>query len=429
MDEDTAAKPRALQDNRSKHNKLSSQLRRQKSDGERSDDSIKPEKRQPGPAKPKIEHDAKSGSKSSTKGLEKLPETSEVNQSEGVELSQEDINDWMNMLNGPPLLVEKNGSAFLGNHAQSQRKDGRSGHRKPKAEHDCDNSRHAEQVRFQPRSEHRHSKHEAGTKETTVHQTNHKKGNRSKNKKQKSSSKNRCIFPFLALPRELRDMIYEYTIDLSGIIKNVKDEGQGYHDGMQFINSKKEQHKMVQLMMRLQDRHGQMDTPTVLLVNRQIYEEALDVLHKRSIIFDAPAINSPTLFPLMQMISPELMRSVRSIEFRMPMKQHTDSTMAGELQIGSNWFSHTRLNNESLDNSQCWAYFMFDLIAVLWTPGHRVEHMTISIIGDAGSRDYMLRPNQETLSGLDKTMQGCIKSRNLEHFLSYLGYAEIPETK
>jgi hypothetical protein len=101
--------------------------------------------------------------------------------------------------------------------------------------------------------------------------------------------------------------------------------------------------------------------------------------------------------------------------------------MAGELQVGSNWFSHAHLDNESLDYSQAWGHLLSDCIAILWEPGLLIQHITFSIINKKGSREYVLKPTQANLSGLDKTVQCCLKSRNLEHFLSFLEYAEVPE--
>lgn len=240
----------------------------------------------------------------------------------------------------------------------------------------------------------------------------------------------KTVTSFLSLPRELRDMIYEEAIDLSGIATNVRNEQLGYYDAIRFINPKRQPQKVMQMIYRLGTRHGQAQAPTMLLINRQIHKEAMLGLQKRSIIFTAPAINNLSCFPMSKMVCRGLMRTVKRIHFEMPMKQHTDAVMAGELQIGSNLFSHHYLDNGSLDDSQPWGHFLGDFIAMLWAPGHRVQHITFSITnGKAGRKDYTLKADQANLSGLYRTIQGCFKSRNLEHFLSYLEYAEMPSTE
>jgi hypothetical protein len=340
-----------------------------------------------------------------------------------VELSQDDVDDWLNMLtpNAPQIQT----AAKTKNRSNRQRKplDAKSDHHSNRRTDQelatrVEGPTNKSQSNRNASSFRNNQSSTAGSSSPKITIVRPPKGLKPQRKSKTS---------FLSLPRELRDMVYELSIDLSGITANVANEQEGFYKGMESIDSQHQPKKIIKLMHRLALRHGNLRTPTVLLVNRQVHNEAEPVLRKRTIVFEAPAINDATHLPLYQMVSQYLMRKVKSIHIVMAMKQHTDETMAGELAIGSNWFSHHTLENESLNYSLSWVHFLGDIIAMLWVPGASVQHIVFSITGGkAGDRSYILKPTQGTLNGLDKMLKTCVKTRKLEHFLGYLEYAEIP---
>ncbi|KIW08281.1 uncharacterized protein PV09_01200 [Verruconis gallopava] len=246
-----------------------------------------------------------------------------------------------------------------------------------------------------------------------------------RNKSKRPASK-RNVFPFLNLPRELRDEVYEEAIDLRGITTNIKNELSGYIEGMRHFDSRRETYKVQQLFEDLRQRHGNLKSPTILLINKQIHSEAQVILRKRTLVFEAPPVNNVNIFPFYQMVSRGLLRNVAGIAFEMQMKQHTEATMLGELEMGTNWISYAHRGNESLDNADAWAYFMFDCLGMLWAPGHNVRTLCISIVHKTGRREYRLEPTPSKLGRLEQTIKSCLETRNLDHFFSHLEYAEVP---
>lgn len=351
----------------------------------------------------------------------KVMETEHQKSAAGAELSQEDIDDWLNMFE--PSVPQTQTAVKPKKRVNRQRK-------RPDAKPDFHSNQRTEhftaagapakespsiQTIVSIRAKQPNTTGSLGPKITIIRPPKGPKPQR----KLKTS--------FLSLPQELRDMIYEMSIDLSGITKNAANEQQGFFKGMKSIDSQHQPKRIIKLFRRLALRHGNLRTPTVFLINRQIHDEAQLILRKRSIVFEAPAINDATHLPLYQMVSQYLMRKVKTIHFVMAMKQHTDETMAGELEIGSNWFCHHTLANECLNYSLSWFHFLQDIIAMFWVPGASVQHIVFSITGGkAGDRSYILRPTQVTLNGLDKMLTTCVKTRKLEHFLAYLEYAETP---
>jgi hypothetical protein len=210
MNPDTNFKPRVPMDNNSKHNKLPTRNRQDVKD---SDASIQHEGALLDPVKPKKKkRRPKKSTKPRTEKTAGAPaETEQFLPSDGVELSQADISNWINMLKGSAYSLRSQAKHVGCNWKRSHHQQ----------RHEAD-----EQTRRQARS-----------KDSVRHGSQHK------SKASKQASKDRHIFPFLALPRELRDMIYEYTTDLSSITQNVKNEHKGFYDDMRFINQKKERQR------------------------------------------------------------------------------------------------------------------------------------------------------------------------------------------
>ena len=150
------------------------------------------------------------------------------------------------------------------------------------------------------------------------------------------------------------------------------------------------------------------------------------ILNQRSITFDGPCLNSRNFFPLSSIVSTGIMRAVSNIHFTMSMKQHDDSSMLGELQHGSNWFTHGKLENESLEDGGAWSLFLHDCILMLEEPDHNVKHLHFSIVnGKAGRKDFKISTDADILSALDSTVTKCFKSRSLEAFLGFVEASDV----
>lgn len=82
----------------------------------------------------------------------------------------------------------------------------------------------------------------------------------------------RQTFPFLSLPAEMRNIIYELSINVSGI--------ENYFDKIYArIKNKRRDSKIGLPRLRIR-------TPTVFLICRQIFSEAVGLLSKHSLSFD-----------------------------------------------------------------------------------------------------------------------------------------------
>lgn len=226
---------------------------------------------------------------------------------------------------------------------------------------------------------------------------------------------------FLSLPRELRDMVYEECIDLSGIGPNVANQLQNFYKEIRFINSHKHKKKVYQLLGRLGMRHGQGRCHTIFRVNRQIYEEAMEVLRSRTLTFVGPSNNNPEINPLSDMIGAGILRTVKETHFVMPMKQHSDATMLGEIQMGNNWYVH-EYANESLDNARYWGQFLNFVLEMIWLPcDDHVQHIRVSIVnGKSSDISFTFKTNHANLEKLKSTVDKCLRTRNLEIFFDFL---------
>ncbi|KAF2808098.1 uncharacterized protein BDZ99DRAFT_522691 [Mytilinidion resinicola] len=96
--------------------------------------------------------------------------------------------------------------------------------------------------------------------------------------------KKKRLSRFLALPREIRDEIYYYALDwpnLNNVFKALEEQEkktEEEHDKL---------HKS-QPRCRIPRPHPQLQTPGLLLVNRQLYTEAIDVLRQKPLIIPGP---------------------------------------------------------------------------------------------------------------------------------------------
>lgn len=94
-------------------------------------------------------------------------------------------------------------------------------------------------------------------------------------------------FPFLGLPREIRDEIYRYSLCSTNLVNT-----------------------MSLYMLFFKDNPYKPPTPGLLYTNKQIYHEAIDILYSKNIFrFGAPRV----LFDFEQQIGPENCRRVKQI--------------------------------------------------------------------------------------------------------------------
>ncbi|EME47844.1 hypothetical protein DOTSEDRAFT_69689 [Dothistroma septosporum NZE10] len=161
----------------------------------------------------------------------------------------------------------------------------------------------------------------------------------------------RRILPFLDLPAEIRNMIYELVLGYSGI----KDYFDRLHE---YLMSSIKDHRPRKPIARQR-------TLTVLLLNKQIYAEASDLLMKRGVTFHHGLLTTSTVS---EVINPRLLQQVSSIHI-------TDvghPIIKGRI-LPESWNGYMRLL-EQLGN--------------LLTQGHNLKNLTIKF-GDARLREHM----------------------------------------
>ncbi|KAK3680033.1 hypothetical protein LTR78_000410 [Recurvomyces mirabilis] len=108
----------------------------------------------------------------------------------------------------------------------------------------------------------------------------------------------RGVFPFLALPAELRMVVYDYAIDTAGARKLL----QCYYDKIRDATTTEISKIMGPLVY--------FRTPTILLLNKQIHREAYELVPKRQLTFDHGLLD---LADLQDFVSPALLHTVSSI--------------------------------------------------------------------------------------------------------------------
>ncbi|KAF2495554.1 hypothetical protein BU16DRAFT_582197 [Lophium mytilinum] len=100
----------------------------------------------------------------------------------------------------------------------------------------------------------------------------------------KRNKKKRRLSSFLALPREIRDEIYYYALDwpnLDNVFKKLEQQEKRAGEEHQKLHNK-------QPRCRIPRPHPQLLTPSLLLVSRQLYTEAIDVLRQKPLVIPGP---------------------------------------------------------------------------------------------------------------------------------------------
>lgn len=200
-----------------------------------------------------------------------------------------------------------------------------------------------------------------------------------RNRSQKNVSK-RQKFPFLRLPRELRDMIIDYAIDYDGIDPMLVKINATFPSTD--IRSRKFDKKLQEWMTEL-DRVHFRSTPTVLLINQQIHEEAQEILRKKSLrISHPPQYPIKSIYDSSHVICDEAMSKICKIQFKL----HTyPATERRHDILQPDWRGQTMYKDEFLANSYPWAKLLKDCFQV-WRGIQNPRYLELSIDHSSGER-------------------------------------------
>jgi hypothetical protein len=121
--------------------------------------------------------------------------------------------------------------------------------------------------------------------------------NQRKNAKKCAKGK---IIPFLSLPRELRDIIIGYSIDYNGIDSKILEVNDSFPSNILWTP---EFPVIYSEWMEHLDQSFSCNTPTILLLNYQVYKEAQEILKKKIMrIANPPQYPFPGEFVLSRFI-------------------------------------------------------------------------------------------------------------------------------
>jgi hypothetical protein len=247
------------------------------------------------------------------------------------------------------------------------------------------------------------------------------------------------IFPFLNLPRELRDIIISYTIDYDGINPTLVQINDSFP--AKSLRSSKFP-ELYQGWMENLEARSFCTTPTILLLNHQIHDEALEMLQKKALrITNPPQYSMPGQFDLSRVISDGALEKVRKVKFVL----RTYPAKIRMLNLLRNdWRGKDFLKRERLADSYPWALLMKDCFDV-WRSTQQSRSLEISIDHCSGPRsEYNLLMNQEKVDPLlliftsqwllilrqvcafEKCIDDILLSHNLDTLMAFLTFAHVP---
>lgn len=199
------------------------------------------------------------------------------------------------------------------------------------------------------------------------------------NRSQKTIGK-RKKFPFLRLPRELRDMIIEYTIGYDGIDPMLVEINSTFPSNC--IGSRKFDNKLQEWMTDL-DEVLFRSTPTILLINQQIHEEAQEILRKKTLrISHPPQYPIKSIYDSSHVISDEALSRISRIQFELntyPATERRQDIMQPD------WKGESMYKDEYLANSYPWAMLLNGCFQV-WRGARDPRYLEISIDHCSGER-------------------------------------------
>jgi hypothetical protein len=152
----------------------------------------------------------------------------------------------------------------------------------------------------------------------------------------------RQIFPFLHLPGELRNEVYKYALD------DFEGVGKVFESAYNSLMSREPADKP--------EPYGPPAkvTPAIILINKQIYLEAVGFLYNKTITFNHGLLH---VNDVSSVISPHLLRNLTAININ----DSAHPIMQDEIQCAS-WYGYNRL---------------FRQMTNILKGGHRLKHLTI----------------------------------------------------
>ncbi|RDI83201.1 Adenine deaminase [Venturia inaequalis] len=122
----------------------------------------------------------------------------------------------------------------------------------------------------------------------------------------RSKARLAACFPFMKLPRELRDMVYNYSLS---------------YDGIQEVMISKTYRKLLPSpLLPAANEKSLLQTPAILLLDKQTSSEAVECLRKKELIFTSPVPCGPSL-RLDYIIPRRAFNNIRRIRLAMPETQ------------------------------------------------------------------------------------------------------------
>jgi hypothetical protein len=206
----------------------------------------------------------------------------------------------------------------------------------------------------------------------------------------RKNSAKRKIFPFLNLPRELRDIIISYTINYDGIDPKISQINDTFPSR---TLRKAGFPEIYQGWMSNLEARCPCTTPTIILLNHQIHEEAQEMLQKKTMrIANPPQYPFPGQFVLSRFISDGALEKVRKVKFEL-------RTYPAKVQkpniLRSDWRGKDLLKDERLADSYPWAMLLKQCFE-LWRRTQQSRSLEISIDHCSGSRsEYNLSVSRE----------------------------------
>ncbi|KAE9984543.1 hypothetical protein EG328_008571 [Venturia inaequalis] len=225
------------------------------------------------------------------------------------------------------------------------------------------------------------------------------------NRSQKTIGK-RKKFPFLRLPRELRDMIIEYTIGYDGI------------DPIRKFDNK------LQEWMTDLDEVFFRSTPTILLINQQIHEEAQEILRKKTLrISHPPQYPIKSIYDSSHVISDEALSRVSRIQFELntyPATERRQDIMQPD------WKGESMYKDEYLANSYPWAMLLNGCFQV-WRGAQDPRYLEISIDHCSGERSqFKLAVFGEKMLAFENCIDAVLESHDLDALMDFFMFADAP---
>jgi hypothetical protein len=182
-------------------------------------------------------------------------------------------------------------------------------------------------------------------------------------------------FPFLALSAELRNAIYEYAVDwpdLSNTFERIAPDQEILYDQESF--------KRLPLCTFPKPHFDQKTTPSLLLVNRQIFAEALEILYMKPLVLTSTPPYIPQLAKPMDLcdefIGEATLQRLRFVVLRMDLNhkpKYLDESARCWLKTVESLLDVWCVRN-ALEKVEVQATYVPPSVATGWTFGEASHH-------------------------------------------------------